>query len=354
VAQIRLQTFLARCGVASRRAAERLILDRRIRVNGKVVDQLGSKVDPRADRVSFDGASLVLQDHVWLLLHKPPGTVCTASDPEGRQTVLDLVRIPGARVYPVGRLDYHTSGVLVLTNDGELAQRLMHPSRRIPRVYHVKVAGLLDNADLDRLREGITLDDGKTVRADASLLAKTSKHTWVEMTLRQGLNRQIHRMLEALGRRVLKLIRVEFAGIRADDLPPARFRELTQGEVDTLRQACNLSRQTARSKATTRSRRTARNEPSAPRKPTQKPSAPRKPAQKPSAPRKPTQKPSAPRKPTQKPSAPRKPTQKPSALRKSTQKPSAPRKPTQKTSAPRSKSRRPSSQATRRSRPTKR
>ena len=256
--KIRLQTYLARCGASSRRVAETYIAEGRVRVNGRVVRELGVKVDPQTDRVALNGKRLTLQPHIWVVLHKPPGTVCTTRDPEGRQTILDIVRIPDVRLYPIGRLDYHTSGVLLLTNDGLLAQRLMHPRSQIPRRYHVKVSGLLAQEELEALRGGVSLDDGQTVSAEVALLASTGRHTWVEMTLRQGLNRQIHRMFEAIERRVLKLIRVEFAGIRADDLRPARFRQLNQGEVDALRARCALPYETTRSKTTSSSRRATR------------------------------------------------------------------------------------------------
>lgn len=258
MAQLRLQTYLARCGVGSRRLSEQYIVDGRVSVNGQIVRELGTKVDPKVDRVLLNGERLVQEEHVWYVLHKPPGTVCTTRDPEGRQTVLDIVRVPGIRLYPVGRLDYHTSGVLLLTNDGVLAQRLMHPSLQIARLYHVKIAGLIASDELEALRSGVVLDDGRTVKAEVALLAKTSKHTWVEVLLRQGMNRQIHRMFEAIGRRVLKLIRVEFAGIRADDLRPAHYRQLTQTELDALREGCGLPRETARPRPALRSRRAPR------------------------------------------------------------------------------------------------
>ena len=237
---IRLQRYLASCGVASRRKAEGHITAGRVTVNGRVVTELGSRVDPRRDRVTLDGRHLQPQGHISVVLHKPPGAICSTHDPEGRQTVLDLVRMPGTRLYPVGRLDYTTSGVLLLTNDGALAQRLMHPRYQIAREYHVKIADRIGVAELEQLREGVTIDDGQRVSAEVAALAVTGKHSWISMILRQGLNHQIHRMLAALDRRVLKLIRVEFAGIRADDLPPARYRQLTQSEVDALRTLCGL------------------------------------------------------------------------------------------------------------------
>jgi len=252
---IRLQRFMAQCGAASRRKAEEAIVGGRVRVNGKTVRELGTKVDPPRDKVELDGQRLVPQDHVWLVLHKPPGTICTTKDPEGRQTVLDLIPNLGVLLYPVGRLDYHTSGVLLLTNDGDLAQRLTHPSHGIERIYHVKVKGELTADDIEPLASGVTLDSGERVKASVSLLATTGKHTWIEMTLRQGLNRQVHRMLEAIDRQVLRLIRVQFATVRADDLPPAKHRELTQGEVNELRKLCGLAKVCQGSQSSSRPRR---------------------------------------------------------------------------------------------------
>jgi 23S rRNA pseudouridine2605 synthase len=244
---IRLQRFLAQAGIASRRKAEELILSGRVAVNGRTVRELGTTVDPRRDRVTFDGTHLVPEDRLWLLLNKPPRTVSTVADPEGRQTVLDLVPSQGARLYPVGRLDYNTEGVLLLTNDGELAAALMHPRNKIPRVYHVKLKGIVDPDDLDKLRRGVTLDTGEKVSAEVHILGTTEMNTWIEMTLTQGLNRQVHRMVERMGGTVLRLIRVAYAGLTVERLRPGRYRALTQVEVDELRAAVKLKAETVRS-----------------------------------------------------------------------------------------------------------
>ncbi|PID39769.1 MAG: pseudouridine synthase [Deltaproteobacteria bacterium] len=243
---MRLQRFLAQAGVASRRKSEQLIVAGKVSVNGRVVRELGTQVDPRADRVMVEGRRVLQQDHVWLVLHKPPNTISSTHDPEGRQTVLDLVPIPNVRLYPVGRLDWATSGVLLLTNDGLLAEQLLHPRHEIPRTYHVKVKGAMSIAELEKLREGIQLDNGRRATCEASLLASTGLHTWIEMTIKQGINHQIHKMLEAIEREVLKLIRVEFAGIRADELPPGRYRALTQREINELRNTFGLEGETRR------------------------------------------------------------------------------------------------------------
>ena len=223
--------------------------------------ELGTRVDPARDEVAFDGKRVLAEDHVWLLLNKPKGIVCTASDPEGRRTVLDLVGQQGVRLYPVGRLDYNTEGVLLLTNDGDLANALLHPSRSVPRTYHVKLRGIVDPDDLDRLRQGVKLDTGETVAAaNLFILGTTEANTWIELSLIQGLNRQVHRMVEAIGGTVLKLVRVSFAGLTADRLPSGRFRALDQAEVNQLRALVELPQETVRAAAVMPGRR-SRNKP---------------------------------------------------------------------------------------------
>ena len=249
MAEMRLQRFLAHAGLASRRRAEELILAGRVTVNGQVIRTLGTKVDTSRDRVVYEGQRIIAEEHVWLLLNKPTKCVSTADDPEGRETVLDLIGPQGVRLYPVGRLDYNTEGVLLLTNDGDLANALMHPKNQIPRVYHVKIKGLVATDLLDRLREGVPLDTGETVQAQVSILATTGKHTWLEMILREGRNRQIHRMLDSVELQVLKLIRVAYGQLTVEGLRPGRFRSLTQSEVTELRTLVNLRGETRRSTA---------------------------------------------------------------------------------------------------------
>lgn len=242
---MRLQRFLAQAGLSSRRGAAALLETGRVAVNGKVVLEPGAAVDPARDRVTLDGHPVAAQAAVYVVLHKPPGTICSTHDPEGRETVLDLVQVPGARLYPVGRLDYLTSGVLLLTNDGGLAQALLHPRHGVERTYHVKVQGLLDDGEMHQLAAGVILDGQRAV-AKVARLASTGRNLWLEMTLTQGLNHQIHRMLEALDRRVLRIIRVEFAGIRADDLRAGKWRELSNEEVVALRRLAGASPPTTR------------------------------------------------------------------------------------------------------------
>jgi pseudouridine synthase len=236
VTPIRLQRFLAQAGVASRRKAEQLITDGQVKVNGRVVTELGTKIDPVRDKVSVAGRPLAAEERVYLLLNKPRGYVTTLSDPERRPTVMELVKNVHQRVYPVGRLDFNTEGVLLLTNDGDLAHALMHPSRGVEKTYHVKLQGLIDAARLKELADGVVLDDGeRTAPAEATLLDTTGKNSWIELTIHEGRNRQIHRMAEAIGLPVLKLIRVRYAGIEAGSARPGRWRRLTDDEVATLK-----------------------------------------------------------------------------------------------------------------------
>lgn len=232
----RLQKILAHAGIASRRAAEGLITAGKVRVNGKIVSELGASADARKDRIEVDGKRIVLEKPVYLMLHKPRGVVSTLSDPEGRPHLGELVKNVGARVYPVGRLDFHTSGALLLTNDGELTDALLHPRRDVPKIYVAKVRGMVTIEDLDRLRNGVVLDDGdKTKPADVFVLREEDRNTWLQITLFEGRNRQIHRMGEAIGHPVLRLARLSFAGISTDGLRPGEMRPVTEDELEKLK-----------------------------------------------------------------------------------------------------------------------
>ncbi|AKV02546.1 Ribosomal large subunit pseudouridine synthase B [Labilithrix luteola] len=217
----RIQKILARGGIASRRAAEELIVSGRVRVNGRVVTELGAKADERRDRIEVDGKRVVAENLVYAILHKPRGVVSTMSDPEGRPTVRELLARIGARVYPVGRLDFATSGVLLITNDGEFADALLHPRKSVPKTYVVKVKGAMSDADLDVWRKGVRLEDGMTQPADLRLLRHEGDKTWFELTIREGRNQQIRRMGEATGFPVMRLARLSFAGVDGEGLPPA-------------------------------------------------------------------------------------------------------------------------------------
>lgn len=232
----RLQKIIAHSGIASRRAAERLIADGRVRVNGRIVTELGTRADPYKDKIEVDGKRLVREKPVYYLVHKPREMVTTLSDPEGRDSLASLLKRIPERVYPVGRLDYHTSGALLVTNDGELTDALLHPKKQVPKVYAAKLKGFLDVPELDKLRNGVELDDGYVTKAaHVVVIREEQKNTWVRITLHEGKNRQIHRMAEAIGHPVQRLARLEFAGLSVDDLRPGEYRPLKKKELDRLK-----------------------------------------------------------------------------------------------------------------------
>lgn len=232
----RLQKILAHAGIASRRAAEKLITEGHVRVNGRVVTELGARADSFRDKVEVDGRRIVLEKPAHYLVHKPREMVTTLSDPEGRASIGDLLKRIPERVYPVGRLDYHTSGALLVTNDGELADALLSPRRAVPKVYAAKLRGHLDVPELDKLRNGVKLDDGYVTKpAEVFVLREEPKNTWVQITLTEGKNRQVHRMAEAIGHPVQRLVRVSFAGLSTDGLRPGDWRPLGKTELDKLK-----------------------------------------------------------------------------------------------------------------------
>jgi 23S rRNA pseudouridine2605 synthase len=224
---VRLNAYLARAGVASRRKADELIKAGRVTVNGEP-GQLNTFVG-RGDRVEVDGEPVTAQKLAYVLLHKPAGTVTTASDPQGRPTVLELVDLP-ERVVPVGRLDVDTTGALLLTNDGPLAHRLAHPRYGVEKVYVADVEGRPDERDLRALAEGVELEDGRTAPATVRCLAPSR----VELTLHEGRNRQVRRMLDAVGHPVTHLHRSVYAGLTLEGLEPGAWRELEPDEVASL------------------------------------------------------------------------------------------------------------------------
>jgi 23S rRNA pseudouridine2605 synthase len=226
---MRLNAYLARAGVASRRGADELIKAGRVTVNGEP-GQLNTFVQSR-DRVELDGSPVELQALTYVLLHKPAGAVTTARDPEGRRTVVELVDHP-ARVVPVGRLDYGTTGALLLTNDGDLAHRLAHPRYEVEKVYEAEVDGRPDDEVLERLGRGIELDDGPTAPAKVRRLGPYT----VELAIHEGRKHQVKRMLEAVGHPVRRLHRSRYAGLTLDGLEPGAWRELAAAEVERLRQ----------------------------------------------------------------------------------------------------------------------
>jgi len=232
---IRLQKHLADCGVASRRRAEEYITSGRVTVNGERVTELGVKIDPAADAVMFDGKPVTHEKKVYVMLHKPEGYVTTADDEHGRQTAIDLIRDIPERLDPVGRLDYSTSGLLLLTNDGELLYRLTHPKHEIPKTYIVRVAGVPTAESLRRLREGVTVDGRKTAPAKAAHIKDDGTNASLRITIHEGRNRQVRKMCAAVGHDVLYLKRVATGKLTLGDLPKGKWRYLTEDEVKYLK-----------------------------------------------------------------------------------------------------------------------
>jgi 23S rRNA pseudouridine2605 synthase len=236
---VRLQKLLSQAGVASRRTAETLITQGRVSVNGKTVRELGSKADP-ADDIRVDGRRIkTAQRQRYILLYKPTGVVTTRSDPQRRRTVIDLLGGVREYVYPVGRLDYDSEGLLLLTNDGDLAARLTHPRHGVERTYEAKVAGMPDETAVAKLRRGIPLDGKRTRPADVSLVnaGRSDRNGILRLTIREGRNRQVRRMCEAVGHPVDTLKRVRFGPISDRRLKPGQWRELSGAEVAALRSA---------------------------------------------------------------------------------------------------------------------
>ena len=252
----RLQKIIAAAGIASRRKAEEMITSGLVSVNGKTVTELGTKADPEHDHIKVNGKLLAGSErHVYLLLHKPKGYVTTVTDPEGRPTVLDLVRGVGSRIYPVGRLDYLSEGLLLLTNDGDLAQKLTHASSHVPKTYLVKVSGKPTEQQIEKLRGGLRLPaerrplkaaPGGTLsrrRSEAVhtapsriQLLRDAANPWYEVTLVEGRNRQIRRMFDEIGHHVEKIKRVRYGPLELD-VDPGKFRHLTNKEVGQLKTA---------------------------------------------------------------------------------------------------------------------
>jgi 23S rRNA pseudouridine2605 synthase len=243
---VRLQKYIASAGVTSRRKAEELIVAGLVEVNGRTVTELGTRVFPGRDRVAVRGEPIVAEAKVYYLLNKPDEVVCSAEgsvDERGRPTVLSLMHGVGERLFPVGRLDYHSRGVLILTNDGELAAAVTHPRHGVVKTYHVKFQGKLSPEEEQALRDGVELDDGAVTRPLVELFPfrETETNVWYQIGLAEGLNRQLRRMGEAIGHPVLKLIRVAIGDITADGLAEGEFRPLTMTEVGQLLASVKLT-----------------------------------------------------------------------------------------------------------------
>jgi 23S rRNA pseudouridine2605 synthase len=232
----RIQKILAKAGIASRREAERMMIEGRVMVNGKIVDTLGFKADPLKDHIKIDGKRVKgFEPRVTLLLNKPRGYLSTVKDPEGRPTVMDLIKGKKLRIYPVGRLDFDAEGLLLLTNDGDIAQLLSHPRFSIPRTYWVKVKGIPDEQRLTQLKRGVKLEDGKASVVSFAILRQGGKNSWVQVVVTEGRNRLVKRIFSAIGHPVLKLKRVGFGPIRLGNLPIGQFRFLTPEEIEKIK-----------------------------------------------------------------------------------------------------------------------
>lgn len=244
----RIQKILADAGIASRRAAERMVLDGRVAVNGRVISRPGTPADPETDRIAVDGKQIAGRPPaVYLVLNKPPGYVTTAHDERGRPTVMDLVYKTKERVFPVGRLDLESEGLLLLTNDGELAQRLTHPKHEVEKEYLALVRGVPDAESLRQLRRGIAIEERLTAPATIEVIKPPDDspahagHTWLRVVLTEGRKRQVRLMCEAVGLPVVRLIRSRIGPLRLRGLVPGRVRELTAAEIERIRQAAGLT-----------------------------------------------------------------------------------------------------------------
>ena len=231
----RLQKIISAAGITSRRASEALILNGQVAVNGVVVTELGSKADPTTDTITVDGKALkISEQRLYILLNKPTGYITALKDSQGRPLVTDLLKDVSDRVYPVGRLDYNTEGLLLLTNDGEWANRLMHPSNEIEKEYHVRVRGKVIDQQLKRMAEGVELGDGKTAPAVVNLVKNGEQNDWISVAIHEGRNRQVRRMCEAVSLSVVRLKRIRYGTLALGTLRAGQFRYLSDSEVREL------------------------------------------------------------------------------------------------------------------------
>ena len=234
---MRLQKYLALCGVASRRRAEQMILDGKVQVNGQTIREMGVQVDEEKDTVSVEGAVVRPEaEKHYLAYYKPVGEVTTVSDPEGRATVMDKFRDYPVRLFPVGRLDYDSEGLLLLTNDGDMMNRLLHPSREVRKSYLIKASNEVTDEEIRTLRRGVMIDGKMTSPAEVRLIRKEAFDTVLLVTIHEGRNRQVRKMVEAVGHQVVALRRVAFGPILLGDLPRGQWRHLTPQEISKLKE----------------------------------------------------------------------------------------------------------------------
>lgn len=231
--EIRLQKYIADCGVTSRRKAEGMITQGRVTLNGEIVTELGTKVDPVNDVVMVDGhlADLNSVEPIYLMLHKPRGVVTTLNDPEGRETVMNMVKEISERIYPVGRLDYLSEGLLLMTNDGEFANMIMHPKFNVTKVYEVKVFGSVTETIINKLRAGAYLEEGFVKPTSVRIIKQLPTKTWIEFRLNEGRNREIRRLCEAVGLTVDKLKRLAIGGLSVEGVAPGKFRIMSKAQM---------------------------------------------------------------------------------------------------------------------------
>ena len=234
--EMRLQKFLAECGVASRRKCEQLIQQGKIKVNGVIVTELGTKVTPKKDTIIYNGKKLEIENNfIYILLNKPIGYVTTAKDQFNRDTVLDLIKIK-QRIVPVGRLDMYTSGALLLTNDGQFVYKITHPKHEIEKTYNATVSGIVTNKDIEKLQQGVQIENYKTKPAKAKILKidKEKNISRIQIIIHEGKNRQVRKMCEAIGKKVVALHRSKIGSIEVKDLELGKWRYLTTKEVQSL------------------------------------------------------------------------------------------------------------------------
>lgn len=229
---MRINKYLALCGIASRRACDQLITDGKVMLNGRLLKELGKEINPKVDIVIVEGKRVkAIENHVYLMLNKPKGYVCTTNDDKERRTVLDLIKDCDERIFPIGRLDYDTEGLLLLTTDGDFTNLLTHPSNQINKTYIARIKGVVAEDDLNKIRAGVVLDGIKTKPCKAKVLELNENFTRVEVVLQEGRNRQIRRMFESIGKEVVLLKRVAMGEVRLGGLPRGASRNLTEKEI---------------------------------------------------------------------------------------------------------------------------